>query len=276
MAKKQAEGSFVDLANFYNYFHHKYGDVRACPHCHKNLPKSENAPDYAAGIVYTYVECKNSNASSHGIWKWTELLPDGARANQRKWLETNGGWLFIVLGIGRAPKGKSAYLLPFEIWSQVVEPYLLSKEMRSIRRETIGDRKGADEFLADYRLEWKPNEGWVIPDGHIWWLSLRVRLESQLDFIKHKLERKGTGHTYEQLDFTQSLPRTQSQRRRSAGHEKGDRSRGGDSQGHHLKRGSHRNLDDPAVLLVSPDPQGDQRSQNGASDRAGSSQVHGD
>lgn len=51
--------------------------------------------------------------------------------------------------------------------------------MSSIRKDTRGkegQRPGADEILARFRLEWVTKEGWIIPDGHDWWKSLHANL----------------------------------------------------------------------------------------------------
>jgi len=183
MAHKQAETRVRWMSNWYRYYAHKYGDVRypVCANCHTQfticpvckqkwvLPKSENAPDFAVGMVYTYIEAKNNDKT--GRWGWTEISETGDRANQRKWLLDKQGWLFIELGLGRAPKGKGAWLIPFVRWVQDIEPKLDMLGMKSIRKETKGKRPGADELLAGYQLEWHSG-GWVIPDHHAWWHRL--------------------------------------------------------------------------------------------------------
>ena len=167
MPRKAAEQAWSKLCTYHDWYRHKYGDVRYCIHCSRPLPKTENAPDYACGLVYTYIEAKNS--TKIGTWRWVEIAQDGERKNQREWLLEHGGWLFIVLGEGRAPKGKSAYLVPFEDWVDLIEPFLIELKMASIRKETKGKRPGADVFLDDYRLIWLTNQGWVIQKGHPWW-----------------------------------------------------------------------------------------------------------
>ena len=185
MPVKRAESSFKETLKAYDWRWHKYGDVRYCIHCHKPLPKSENAPDFSAWVVYTWVECKNSNST--GRWVWTEISEGGDRANQRAWLIENGGWLYIELGTGRAPKGKSAYLVPFKHWLNRIEPFLIENGMKSIRKETIGNRPGADDFLALWRLDWR-NSHWEIPKNHYWWYSLRTALYKELEFVEGKID----------------------------------------------------------------------------------------
>lgn len=184
---KEAEKRVVALANHYNWYKHKYGDVRYCIHCEKALPKTENAPDYALAPIYTWVEAKNSQPSTER-WNWSEIAEDGERSNQRRWLIENGGWLFIELSNkgARGDKGRGAFLVPFKLWLTDVEPILVKLGMKSIRLETKGNRPGADSLLDCWALEWEANVGWVIPDGHDWWKALHKVLTNELEKIGDK------------------------------------------------------------------------------------------
>jgi hypothetical protein len=108
----------------------------------------------------------------------------GERKNQRTFLLENGGWLFIQLGDEPAPNGKSAYLLPFSVWVDEIEPVLIAKKMQSIRRETVGERIGADELLMEFRLIWAEG-GWAIPKTHHWWHVVLEKLITE----KRKVEQ---------------------------------------------------------------------------------------
>lgn len=174
MARKQSETKWRKIMKDEGWFWHKYGDVRYCMHCHKPLPKTENAPDFVVAPVVTYVECKNSDKT--GRWNWTEIAEDGARKNQREWLIEHEGWLFIELGTGKAPKGRQAYLIPIIMWIRHFEPKLRELGMSSIRKETRGKRPGADDLLGSYALKWITLEGWTIPENHAWWRVVRYRL----------------------------------------------------------------------------------------------------
>lgn len=186
---KHAETSVRNLTNHYKWIRHKYGDVRYCIHCGKPLPKTEQVPDFLVSMVGTYIEAKNSDST--GTWRWTELLPDGERANQRQWLIDHGGWLFIELGEGRAPVGRSAFLVPFYRWVDEIEPQLLLNNQKSIRKETVlnkdgtlrGGHIGGDELLHKYALTWEPVIGWTIPFYHTWWSDLRGDLIRTRDSI---------------------------------------------------------------------------------------------
>lgn len=169
MKRKQAEQDFREMTKHYSFGRHKYGDARYCVHCGKVLPKSERMPDYSMWLVFTYIECKNSDNT--GKWDWVELLPDGDSKFQREFLTENGGWLFITLGEGRAPRGRGAWLVSWDTWAKSIEPELLKREQRSLRKKSKrSSHVGADELLDGYDLLWDKGH-WLIPLGHPFWQS---------------------------------------------------------------------------------------------------------
>jgi len=185
--RKRAEEMLRSVIKRYHWYWHKYGDVRYCPHCHGTLPKSENAPDFAVGMVYTYVEAKNSGADD--IWHWPEISETGTRKGQREWLREHAGWLFIELGSGKAPKGKSAYLVPFDQWVGMAEVTLIKAGQQSLRRKpTTRCKIGADELLAEYSLVWQG--GWTIPSNHVWWRVLSAKLQLELDAVEKMINER--------------------------------------------------------------------------------------
>jgi hypothetical protein len=183
-AHKEAESRWKFTANRYGIFTHKFGDVRYCIYCHKPLPKSELKPDYVCGIIAIYVECKNSDGT--GRWAWSEISSEGERKNQRTFLLENSGWLFIQLGDKPAPDGKSAYLLPFSTWVEEIEPVLIARNQKSIRKTDIGERIGGDEVLAEFRLIWVSG-GWEIPKGHHWWSVVHNKLAYEIGRVQSML-----------------------------------------------------------------------------------------
>ena len=191
MGGKKAEAKWRAVCKRNLWYWHKYGDVRYCIYCKGVLPKTERAPDFAVAVSFTYVECKNNDKT--GRWSWKELADGGTRHNQREWLLNEGGWLFIELGLGRAPKGKSAFLVPFGFWVDHIEPQLIELGMASIRKDTRGKdgkRPGADEILARFRLEWVTKEGWIIPNGHDWWKALHSNLIGLVGLYALKVHAK--------------------------------------------------------------------------------------
>ena len=181
---KEAEKRVVAFAKHFDWYRHKYGDVRRCIHCHEILPKTENAPDYAIAPIYTWIEAKNSTKSTER-WNWDEIGPSGARRNQRAWLIKNGGWLFIELSNkdARGPEGRGAYLVPFKSWLAEVEPILLKAGQKSIGLTTKRNL-GADSLLAKWSLEWVANVGWLPGPNHVWWESLTNVLNKELRSIE--------------------------------------------------------------------------------------------
>ncbi|MGC9384731.1 MAG: hypothetical protein ACP5D6_09050 [Kosmotogaceae bacterium] len=187
MTRKKSEKRLRDLINHYNWWGHKYGDVRYCIHCHKPLPKSERAPDYYLSQIGDWIECKNNDST--GTWRCAEIMPGGERQLQRDFLNENGGWLFIELADGRAPKKAAAYLVIWDFWVNHVEPILIKEDMSSFRRETTYNkdgsvrRLGGDRLLSDWELEWKEHIGWIIPRGHFYWKELKAKLSEMIEDI---------------------------------------------------------------------------------------------
>jgi hypothetical protein len=156
------------------------------------LPKSEQAPDYYISQVGDWVECKNNDST--GTWRCAEIMQRGERQLQRDFLNKNGGWLFIELADGRAPKKAAAYLVPWGFWIKHIEPILIKENMSSLRRETTYNkddsvrRLGADRLLSDWELNWKQNTGWIIPPDHFYWKELKAKLSEMIKDID-KMQR---------------------------------------------------------------------------------------
>lgn len=187
---KEAEVRVRDLTNHYLWYRHKYGDVRYCAVCHSAQPKSENAPDFYVAQVGQWIEAKNIDSS--GTWLCSEIMEGGARINQRNFLNKNGGWLFLDFSEGRKLDEKAAYLVPWGIWVEKIEPILVEKNMKSIGRLTTYNkdksirRLGANILFSDYKLKWQQGVGWIIPPSHIWWKSLEQELEKQLQIVREE------------------------------------------------------------------------------------------
>lgn len=185
---KRAETRLKSLVNHYDFWSHKFGDVSYCPNCRHILPKSERAPDYFVSQVGHWVECKNNDST--GTWKCSEIMEGGERHLQREFLNEHvGGWLFIELADGRAPKKAAAYLIPWDSWVKQIEPILIKENMSSFRRETTFNkdgsirRLGADRLLSDWELEWEQHDGWIIPRGHFYWAELKAKLSKTIEEI---------------------------------------------------------------------------------------------
>ena len=177
-----SEPEFRAMVKGYGWGWHKYGDVRYCIHCHQALPKSEMMPDFMVSLRPIYVEVKNSDKT--GKWNWrADIGPEGAREMQRQFLIENDGWLFIELGLGRRPKGFSAYLLRMNSWIADVEPFL---EQASLPRQDTPKLIGADNIMGDWKLQWLKGR-WTIPNKHAWWYYLHSQTQALLESIEEKL-----------------------------------------------------------------------------------------
>jgi hypothetical protein len=193
MSQKEAEKKFKAMCNYHGLDSYKNGDVRLCVACGAPQPKSERKPDYTISPFGTSVECKNAN--SRGIWEWSEIDEGGARFLQRQYLQENGGWLFIELGLGRAPEGKAAWLIPWTRWVNEIEPQLHKTGQKSIRMETLRNNDGTprrgyyggDVLFEGYEVEWKTYVGWTIPKGHVFWRSYHSKLVSELERLQELL-----------------------------------------------------------------------------------------
>lgn len=171
MKKKVSENEFKDMVKCHGFDWHKYPDAHYCPFCGMLEWKSDKMPDFE--IVShgrkTLVEVKQS--SKDGYWNFSNEEA-GIRDIQRNELdryEKKHGiptWLFVVLGTGRAPKGRSAWLIPWKDYKQI-EKELLAKGQRSIARDTKRNIGGLEAYEG-YMVWWKKG-GWTIPDLHPFW-----------------------------------------------------------------------------------------------------------
>lgn len=174
-----SEKYFKELCNLYSWGSHKYGDVRKCIHCGGLLPKSEQMPDYVVMPLPYVVECKNDNAS-HGSWPWAEDFgPTGKRFIQKEKLARYNGWLFVVLGDKPAPRGKSAWLIPWDYWLKI-EERLLSMGQMSIPFEGTPRLESGRTLFNGFILEWLDG-GFIIPRFHPFWKKHAERLTEELE-----------------------------------------------------------------------------------------------
>lgn len=148
----------------------KYRDVMICQFCGKRQWKANEKPDfviYRKGSAYL-AEVKQSDDG----WRYADEEGEGIRKIQRdeldRWETThNPCFLFLVLGAGRAPKGRSAWLIPWSHWKLVEENLRDFFQQKSIARESKRNI-GADSLLMKYETLWNKG-GWTIPDKHIFW-----------------------------------------------------------------------------------------------------------
>lgn len=176
MKKKQSETSLGLLMRGLNYFVHKWRDrgyiscprchvlLKTCPVCHEDmlLPKAQSHPDFLIAMKWAYVECKQGGES------WP--IGDISDVQQSALNDHHNSWIFLEMGTGRAPKGKGAWLIPWEEFKEM-QRMILAKGHKSIRFQDTERSKvpTADDAFHPYRLYWQTNEGWTIPEEHEWW-----------------------------------------------------------------------------------------------------------
>lgn len=131
--------------------------------------KTEGGPDMLVGYGWTPVECKQG--SPNWDLEFSELQDASLRLRR--------GWVYLLIGEGRAPKGISAFLFPYLWW--VENKHSLVGEFKSIRKEG-GRVPSADVILKDYRLEWTKAR-FEVPPNHPWWADIKQRLETSLQEI---------------------------------------------------------------------------------------------
>jgi len=183
MKRKKSEVEFKNFCKRQGLYWHKFADILICPVCRNTIWQSNKMPDFE--VTYcgtkTLVEVKQGTGK-YGAWNFGNE-ESGIRPIQRdalfEWKATQNTmpWLFLVLGTGRAPKGRGAFLIPWTHWV-AEEKKLLNEGQKSIRF-TGGQKRNADVLLAEYRLDWiKADDdfvgGWSLPWGHIFYTFLNV------------------------------------------------------------------------------------------------------
>jgi len=170
--RKRNEKVFKDMANYYKFYAHKWRDrgYVSCPQCHRSLTfcpyckgdllleKAETKPDYLLAMDYVYIEAKGAENS----WAFTSSIRD----NQRKVAKEHETWLFLEIGPGRVPKGKQAFLVPWNEW-EFIEKELLEMNYKSLIFEKTERSRmpTARQMLGRWELVWESGN-WTIPNNH--------------------------------------------------------------------------------------------------------------
>lgn len=192
MQRKQNETELGRMMRDYGFYAKKARDrgylscpnchipVKTCPHCKKDLllNKAETLPDFIIAMDYVYVEGKGSTDS----WNWKSSITE---IQDRVCLE-HESWLFLEMGTGRAPKGRSAWLVPWVTWKEI-QTNLEALGFSSIIFEGTTRTKNpvAKDVLQGYECEWH-NGGWKLPVNHPFWKAryIEVALKAQQFYDK--------------------------------------------------------------------------------------------
>jgi len=184
MKRKRNEVVFGNMMRSYGYYTHKWRDrgyvscptchmgITKCPYCKNDLllEKAQTKPDFLVAMEYVYVEAKGAENS----WPFTSSIRD----TQREVAKEAETYLFLEIGPGRVPKGKHAFLVPWEYWEAIEKELVESKCKSLIFEKTTRSRMPtAREILGDWELVWDKGS-WTIPEDHIFWTRHRRINES--------------------------------------------------------------------------------------------------
>ena len=162
----RSENEFRDLGNNSGHVPIKLPDRSVCQTCGTVIFKQHLFwPDYILPTAGHLVEVKEAK----------EYFPFGNLSDEQRdrldwWhvyrLKDTFSWVFLELGDGSAPKGRSAYMISWPRYKEA-EAKLLASGQKSIGKETKRN-PGADDVFAESRMDWIPGIGWFPPEGHPW------------------------------------------------------------------------------------------------------------
>jgi hypothetical protein len=127
------------------------------------MPKAQTYPDYLGTADPIFIEVK----FGRDRYNW-EDISDIQRETLSKCANS---WVFIVIGGGRAPDGRGAWLVPWTDY-EYAEQKCVTREIKSIvfQKTSRSRVPEADEFWPHHKLEWSKG-GWTIPIKHLWWVT---------------------------------------------------------------------------------------------------------
>jgi hypothetical protein len=125
------------------------------------MPKAQTYPDYLGCADPIFIEVK----FGRDRYNWEDI----SEIQRRTLTENNNSWVFIIIGGGRAPDGRGAWLVPWDEYL-AAETTCIMRDMKSIVFESTERSRvpSADEFWPHHRLEWLEGQ-WIIPYKHVWW-----------------------------------------------------------------------------------------------------------
>jgi hypothetical protein len=129
----------------------------------------EQGVDYNLAMASIQIEVKNTDKDG--------VLSDKPTRVQSELLDRHGGFVFLVMwdeGYPRLPEGGDGYLVPWPAYQDFIEATSLQR--KSVRRHRGFRAYGADEYLADYKLEWRDGR-FRIPPAHPFWDEVISRAE---------------------------------------------------------------------------------------------------
>lgn len=166
MKRKRDESEFKKMMTSLGIWAHKWTDVRRCPRCgapiHVTQRMEENDEeekqsivDYLifVGTIPAWVECKQTGTNSFSLNliqpHQIEFMDDWTRKGLQN-------WLFLLIGSGRAPKRRWAYLIPWQEWRDKISEKQLGRKSLTAAEAAV--------LFGDYGLAYRG--GWNMNVGH--------------------------------------------------------------------------------------------------------------
>lgn len=166
MKRKRDESEFKKLMTSLDIWAHKWSDVRRCPRCHAPIyvtqriegeeeEEKSSIVDYLifVGAIPAWVECKQTGTNTFPL---DYIQPHQIRF-MNDWTERGlQNWLFLLMGEGRAPRGRWGYLIPWQEWTEKVSEEKLGRKSLTAAEAAI--------LFGHCELVYKG--GWSLPPGH--------------------------------------------------------------------------------------------------------------
>ncbi|MFW9958790.1 MAG: hypothetical protein ACFFCT_12025 [Candidatus Odinarchaeota archaeon] len=127
------------------------------------MPKARWRPDYMVNWSPLAVEVKRS--TKNDTWSLHDFSEDQEMFLNKHIAKGFDAWIFLLMGRGRLPNGKEAYLMPW-LWLSLLRDHL---EFKSVRLEAT-DRSEvpvARDIFQNWKLEWGKGV-FVAPENHPW------------------------------------------------------------------------------------------------------------
>jgi hypothetical protein len=134
------------------------------------MPKAQTRPDFLVAQHPAYVECKQAEER----WPIDDFSANEENALGEAVEHDCSSWLFLEMGTGRAPIGKSAWLVPWFVFQGIRSRMRVAK-LLSLRFEQKDKSRMplASNILKGWELIWK-HGGWTIPENHVWWTHFNL------------------------------------------------------------------------------------------------------
>lgn len=160
--KKQDEKEFASMCAHHKWWAHKWADI-----------PSERAGDNPTGTIVDYliwigskpawVECKQEHGGRLNFRQFSSSQVRFMKSFMKRDVQC---WLFLLMGSGRAPMGRAAYLIPWREFADVAKLFKeAGKKSMPWKKNRQSGNWNAEYFFFKHRLDWQG--GWRLPIDHI-------------------------------------------------------------------------------------------------------------